>query len=585
MNKSNKTFFLIILFDLSSSSIYSSGNLNDFELGTAIYRNLAASTSEDHWHSGVFRYFTYSNNMGYMYYTEAEGINHPTKNKNTEAIISISNYTNDVTVLKENFRNTFKNGNLYQGSYSVNSIEANTRSSISSTAQAVGSSLIEYTWQDMLDPNNVWCWDHYWYCEHWNGQIYNIDELRCDGTAEYSYEKNGIMVANNDLIGLSGQSHADAHNDLHTYGYNSGELCPKIQAGEDCNYYSPGSGTSHSLFDPLTALDPTISNFSRTQFSDKIQLNFKVADNASVKAYILIQVKKTSESTWHILIDKNDDTWKFKEVDLTDWNGSLQSDNFYIPWAGKHDGGYYSSSIHDFNIKITVIDQGANYSESNFSFIGNLPPLSVSVSGPSSLNQNQSGQFVSTPSNGVPPYSYSWKYFPICPDGGGIEKAEKGKRNSIQADMCGSWINFGGNIQIVSHSDTYCFYIESTVIDVANNTATATRYVSVSSNSNLIDDDEVVIETNAPAETKLFENFPNPFNPTTTIKYQLKNDGFVTIKIYDVLGKVVANLVNENKSSGFYSVSFDANDLPSGVYIYSIRTADFVANKKMLLMK
>lgn len=84
-------------------------------------------------------------------------------------------------------------------------------------------------------------------------------------------------------------------------------------------------------------------------------------------------------------------------------------------------------------------------------------------------------------------------------------------------------------------------------------------------------------------------NYPNPFNPTTTINYQLPEDGFVTIKVFDILGKEVATLVNENKSAGYYRVNFDANSagggLTSGVYIYRIDANGFTQSKKMLLMK
>ncbi len=88
-----------------------------------------------------------------------------------------------------------------------------------------------------------------------------------------------------------------------------------------------------------------------------------------------------------------------------------------------------------------------------------------------------------------------------------------------------------------------------------------------------------------PSETKLFSNYPNPFNPTTTIKYQLKEPGFVTLKVYDILGKEVASLVNENEGAGYYKVNFDANNLSSGFYIYRLRVNNYVESKKMLLTK
>ena len=83
----------------------------------------------------------------------------------------------------------------------------------------------------------------------------------------------------------------------------------------------------------------------------------------------------------------------------------------------------------------------------------------------------------------------------------------------------------------------------------------------------------------------LAQNYPNPFNPTTTINYQIPKDGFVTLKIYDVLGREVASLVNENKSTGRYNVNFNAGNLASGVYLYQLKVNDFVATKKLMLVK
>jgi len=80
-------------------------------------------------------------------------------------------------------------------------------------------------------------------------------------------------------------------------------------------------------------------------------------------------------------------------------------------------------------------------------------------------------------------------------------------------------------------------------------------------------------------------NYPNPFNPTTTIHYQLPENGFVTIKVYDLLGKEVATLVNENKNAGYYNVNFNAGKLTSGIYIYTINSGKYSQSMKMLLMK
>lgn len=87
-----------------------------------------------------------------------------------------------------------------------------------------------------------------------------------------------------------------------------------------------------------------------------------------------------------------------------------------------------------------------------------------------------------------------------------------------------------------------------------------------------------------PTEYKL-ENYPNPFNPTTVINYQLPKDGYVKLKVYDMLGREIATLVNENQNAGYYKVNFDASRLTSGVYIYTINANNFFLSKKMLLMK
>ena len=88
-----------------------------------------------------------------------------------------------------------------------------------------------------------------------------------------------------------------------------------------------------------------------------------------------------------------------------------------------------------------------------------------------------------------------------------------------------------------------------------------------------------------PTKYELMQNFPNPFNPTTKISFSLPKQGLVSLKIYDMLGKEVAQLVNEVRTAGNYSVDFNAASLASGVYFYRIEAADFVDTKRMMLIK
>ena len=95
----------------------------------------------------------------------------------------------------------------------------------------------------------------------------------------------------------------------------------------------------------------------------------------------------------------------------------------------------------------------------------------------------------------------------------------------------------------------------------------------------------VDVELTAPDKFSLEQNFPNPFNPATTINYQLPKSGYVTLKVYNILGREVATLVNEQKTQGRYSVNFNASRLASGVYFYRIKAGDFIQTEKMILLR
>jgi len=88
-----------------------------------------------------------------------------------------------------------------------------------------------------------------------------------------------------------------------------------------------------------------------------------------------------------------------------------------------------------------------------------------------------------------------------------------------------------------------------------------------------------------PISFKLFQNYPNPFNPITKIKYSIPSSEYVEIKIFDVLGNEMINLVNEYKSPGTYEIEFDANNLSSGIYFYRIISGKHLETKKMLLLR
>ncbi|MBK7254733.1 MAG: T9SS type A sorting domain-containing protein [Ignavibacteria bacterium] len=93
------------------------------------------------------------------------------------------------------------------------------------------------------------------------------------------------------------------------------------------------------------------------------------------------------------------------------------------------------------------------------------------------------------------------------------------------------------------------------------------------------------VEIGSPSKYDLSQNYPNPFNPSTKINYSVAKSGFVSIKVFDNLGRQVATLVNENKSEGFYSADFSGLNLTSGLYFYKMEANSFVKVMKMTLVK
>jgi hypothetical protein len=92
-------------------------------------------------------------------------------------------------------------------------------------------------------------------------------------------------------------------------------------------------------------------------------------------------------------------------------------------------------------------------------------------------------------------------------------------------------------------------------------------------------------ETVSPAQFKLLEVYPNPFNPSTVASYQLQVAGYVSLKVYDTAGRLVATLVEGWRSAGKHEVTFEGKGLPSGVYMYCLQTGENVVSGKMVLLK
>lgn len=144
------------------------------------------------------------------------------------------------------------------------------------------------------------------------------------------------------------------------------------------------------------------------------------------------------------------------------------------------------------------------------------------------------------------------------------------------------WIEYHIRYRIVAVDNTDK---ESVRSDLA--ATTGLRLESGSSGGGEEDQSVTGIEniSEIPSKFDLKQNYPNPFNPITNIQYDIPFDNFVSIKIYDITGKVIKTLINEYKTAGSYIISFNAEELSSGIYFYRLETGNFVDTKRMILIK
>lgn len=191
-----------------------------------------------------------------------------------------------------------------------------------------------------------------------------------------------------------------------------------------------------------------------------------------------------------------------------------------------------------------------------------VPPLSVNISGPNSLRFKTNGTYTANASGGAGGYIYYWE----------TDRVTKP-----------NYVYIGNNISTTVGMGYEDFHVRVTVTSGSQSqTVTKTIYYD-DGLPKIVYDKEGLMRI--PTSLRLYENYPNPFNPSTMVKYDLPEAGAVQIKVYDILGTEVAELVNEIKPAGYHEVEFNAGNLTSGIYFYRIQSGDFVDTKKMILMK
>ena len=161
---------------------------------------------------------------------------------------------------------------------------------------------------------------------------------------------------------------------------------------------------------------------------------------------------------------------------------------------------------------------------------------------------------------------------------------------NVQVNLVSSpdWIKFSNDAMLIEslegkESENVSFTF------LANNTADigeeSTIMFTIHSDNHQSWQKTFKVEAALPDKFELFQNYPNPFNPSTTIKFTLPQDSFVSLKIFNIVGEEVRILVNEEKKAGIYNLEFNASQLASGTYFYTMQASNYKAVNKMILLK
>ena len=213
-----------------------------------------------------------------------------------------------------------------------------------------------------------------------------------------------------------------------------------------------------------------------------------------------------------------------------------------------------------------------------------VPPFSVTISGPTSLGISQTGTYTASPANGVSPYNYQWYALEVGSGGAISPMTVLPNRPPVN-----TWYATGTNSPTLNFADSWDFELKCSVTDAANHNATSNiLYVTVGGGAKVAagnPNGDASIASVIPESNSLGQNYPNPFNPSTQIRFGLSEPLHVRLIIYDMLGREVAKLADEDMDAGYHSVSWNASNVSSGVYIYRLSAGDFVQVKRMLVIK
>ena len=217
-------------------------------------------------------------------------------------------------------------------------------------------------------------------------------------------------------------------------------------------------------------------------------------------------------------------------------------------------------------------------------------PLSVNISGPTSLGYNEQGTFTANPSGGKTPYT-NYRWWQRKDEGGWVP--ESVSNNIIDAPPAGYWFEVPGweGQQTVQVARSYDFSLKCEVTDSENSTATDIHSVIVGGRlAKSQSATEDISFASVPEKLELYGNYPNPFNPSTTIKFGLPEDTHVKITIYSITGQKIITLAYGSYSKGYHELKWNGRNyagasVSNGIYIYELKSGSSRLIKKMVFAK
>ncbi len=333
-----------------------------------------------------------------------------------------------------------------------------------------------------------------------------------------------------------------------------------------------------------------------------------VTDRTTEISYLLYDISNNLSSTDNYIV-------------LGDFNTDNPSENAYINLLSDQ-GGYFHDPMNDPSTHLTgswnssYWDNALSWSSNSLQYRYDMMLVSSNVwNGSQGITYNGGTYKVDGNTNGSPPGSGSdlrkaSDHLPVYATFYFNNTSTPVELVSFSGKFDGDSINLKWNT--ATEVRNYGFDIEKSLNNI---TWSKIGFVNGNGNSNSphnysftddnitstgsfyyrlkqIDDDGsfvysnvVSININTPGQYTLNQNYPNPFNPETNIKYSIPAGGFVSLKVFDILGREVAALVNENEGAGIYSVKFDGSKLPSGLYVYQLKVNNFISSRKLILMK